>query len=176
MVVPCAAWLYCAWQVPLFRPGAWEGSDGTSFRLVEVKACLGPTAILTTHGSVRGTRGLLSSLLPDGSDLIRERPGNLLVTLVERIDDAYVSMHEELAVRSNDTPERRPRWGQQKRNAAATKLLRYVHTHRDAVEKLTVRGRRWLNTAEVERLQIVARRLAGLGPDPSPRGDGSATV
>ncbi len=161
-VVPCDAWLYCAWQVPVFA----ARRDDVFFRFEEIKACLGPAAIVTTHGRVRGAKRPFASLVPDGDALVRERPGNLLVTLVERVADAYVSALEDLAVDPSVESQVRSQRGRHEHTAAATDLLRHAQAHRDAVQKLIVRGGRWLVTDEVERLRRVADRLADLAGDP----------
>ncbi len=161
-VIPCDAWLYCAWQVPVF--GA--GRDEVSFRFVEIKACLGPAAIVTVHNRVRGAKRPVASLVPDADALVRERPGNLLVTLVERVADAYVSAQEELAVDPVLDSQGRGRRRRQARTAAETQLRRHVRAHRDAVQKLIVRGQRWLDLEKMERLKRVADRLADLASDP----------
>jgi Mg2+ and Co2+ transporter CorA len=167
-VVPCAAWLYSAWQVPVFAVRPSPGGDDVFYRFVEIKACLGPVAVVTTQGRARRAKRLLASLVSDGDALVRKRPGNLLVTLVERVSDAYVAAHEELAVDPTVESDVRTRHGRQALTTAGTRLLRHARAHRDAVQKLIVRGRRWLDAGEVERLKRVADRLAGLGADPSP--------
>jgi Mg2+ and Co2+ transporter CorA len=171
-VVPCAAWLYSAWQVPVFAVKASPGNDDVFYRFVEIKACLGPVAVVTTQGRVRRAKRPLASLVSDGDALVRKRPGNLLVTLVERVSDAYVAAHEELAVDPTVESNVRTQRGRQALTTAGTRLLRHAHAHRDAVQKLIVRGRRWLDAGEVERLKRVADRLASLGADPSPPAGG----
>ena len=163
-VVPCAAWLFCAWQLPVFA----IGSNDVFFRFVEIKVCLGSAAVVTTQGQVRRSKRLLASLVPDGDGLVRERPGNLLVTLVERVGDAYIAAHEELAVDPGEESQVRSRRARHARAAAETQLLRHAHAHRDAIQKLIVRGGRWLYADDIERLTHVADCLAGLGGDPSP--------
>jgi hypothetical protein len=173
-VVACAAWLYSAWQVPVFAvkpsPGTDEvfHRDAVFHRFVEIKACLGPAAVVTTQRRVPRAKRLLARLVPDGDALVRERPGNLLVTLVERVGSAYVAAHEALAVPTTVESDVRSRRGRQARSAAETQLIRHADAHRDAIEKLIVRGGRWLDAVEVERLSRVAARLASLGSAPSP--------
>jgi Mg2+ and Co2+ transporter CorA len=169
-VVPCAAWLYSAWQVPVFAVKASPGNDDVFYRFVEIKACLGPVAVVTTQGRVRRAKRPLASLVSDGDALVREGPGNLLVTLVERVGDAYVAL--KLAVDPTVESDVRTRHGRQALTTAGTRLLRHARAHRDAVQKLIVRGRRWLDAGEVERLKRVADRLASLGADPSPPAGG----
>jgi hypothetical protein len=167
-VVPCAPWLFSAWQVPIFAVKPSAGGDDVFCRFVEIKVCLGPAAIVTTRGRVRRAKGLLASLVPDGDALARERPGNLLVTLVERAGDAYVTAHEGLAVNPTVGSDIRSRRGRQARTAAETQLIRHAHAQCDAIRKLIVRGGRWLDAGEAERLRRVADRLASLGSDPTP--------
>jgi Mg2+ and Co2+ transporter CorA len=167
-VVPCAAWLYSAWQVPVFAVKPSAGGDEVIYRFVEIKACLGPAAIVTTQRRVPRAKRLLASLVPDGDALVRERPGTLLVTLIERVGDAYVAAHEELAVDPTLERDVQSGRGRQVRTAAETQLIRHAHAHRDAIEKLIVWGRRWLDEGDVERLGRVAERLATLGSDSSP--------
>jgi Mg2+ and Co2+ transporter CorA len=167
-VVPCAAWLYSAWQVPVFAVKPSPGGDDVFYRFAEIKACLGPAAVVTTQGRVCRAKRVLASLVSDGDALVRERPGNLLVTLVERVSDAYVAAREEFAVDRTVESDARTRRGRQARTAARTQLLRHAHAHRDAVHKLIARGRRWLDAGEVERLRRVVDRLASLGADPAP--------
>jgi len=166
-VIPCATWLYSAWQVPVFAVNPSPGTDEVVYRFVEIKACLGPAAIVTTQGRLRRAKRLLASLVPDGDALVRERPGNLLVTLVERVGEAYVAAHEELAVAPTVKPDVRSRRVRQARTATEIQLIRHAHAHRDAIQKLIVRGGRWLEAAEVERLSQAAERLGNLGRDPS---------
>jgi hypothetical protein len=148
------------------KPSA--GGDEVFHRFVEIKACLGPAAVVTTQGRVRRATRLLAGLVPDGNALVHDRPANLLVTLVERVSDVYVVAHEELAVDPAVESDVRIRRGRQAHTNAGTLLLRHAHAHGEAVQKLIVRGRRWLDAGEVERLRHVADRLARLGADPSP--------
>jgi Mg2+ and Co2+ transporter CorA len=164
-VVPCAAWLYSAWQVPVVAAKPSPGGQEVCYRFVEIKVCLGPAAIVTTQERVRRAKRLLASLVPDGDGLVRERPSNLLLTLVERVSDAYVAAHEDRAVNATvefdiRSPARPPA-----RTAAETQLIRHAQAHRDAIRKLIVRGGRWLDADEVERLGRVADRLASLASD-----------
>jgi Mg2+ and Co2+ transporter CorA len=175
-VTPCASWLYCSWQVPVFALRPSRSGDEVVCHFVEVKACLGPAALVTTQHRDRRAKRLLARLVPDGHSLVRERPGELLVTLVERVGDAYVSAHEELAAEPAGVPEDRSRRGRHGRPAAETQFLRHAHAHRAAIQKLILRGRRWLVSDEVERLKTVTERLAGLGNHRSPPTDSPDAV
>lgn len=171
-VVRCAAWLYCTWQVPACRPAQWPGGVEISFQMEEVKACLGPRVIVTAHEPGRRSGSLLTTLLPDGAELVRERPSNLLVTLAERVSDMYVCAHELLAMDDEDVSSRqRDRGGRARARAGLRLLRRYVRAHREAIEELRSHSRRWLNSGEIDRLSRLATRLAGVAidqrPDPS---------
>lgn len=139
-VVPCAAWLYCALQVPVCRPAERPGGTEISFRMEEVKVCLGPRVIVTAHESGRRSGALLSTLLPDGAELVRDGPSKLLVTLAERVSDMYVSALELLAMDDEDLPRYRGDRGARARAEAGLRLLRrYLRAHREAIEKLRSR-------------------------------------
>jgi hypothetical protein len=162
-VVPCAAWLYSAWQVPVCRPAVGQGRAEISVRMVEVKACLGPRVIVTAHESARRPGDLLSTLLPDGAKLVREGPGRLLVTLAERVSEMYVSALELLAIDDEDPRAHGGDRGGRARAQAALRLLRrYLRAHREAIEKLGLRSRRWLDSGQIDRLIALATRLDGV--------------
>ena len=164
-VVPCAAWLYCAWQVPVFRPAARQHSGNLCVRMVEVKVCLGPRVIVTAHESDRRPGTLLSTLLPDGAKLVREGPSRLLVTLAERVSDMYVSALELLAM-DDESP---PTHGSDRGRGAGLRLLRrYLRAHHEAIEELRTRSRRWFDSAQIKRLSALAARLDGIALDCSP--------
>jgi Mg2+ and Co2+ transporter CorA len=168
-VVPCAAWLYCAWQVPVCSPAMGQRRAEISLRMVEVKVCLGPRVIVTAHESGRLSRALLSTLLSDGAKLVREGPSRLLVTLAERVSDMYVSALELLAIDDEDVSSHGGDRGGRARAQAGLRLLRRdVRAHREAIEKLRSRGRRWLDSKQIDRLSALATRLDGVARDRPP--------
>ena len=171
-VVPCGTWLYSAWQIPLCTTRAPTSGDAASVRLIEVKACLGPSVVVTTRGGGPRKTAVLARLLPNGGTLVRERAANLLVTLLERVSAAHVAAHQQLTISWVDAPGYAPSMGQTPRTAAETRLLRHVALHREALEKLIARGRRWLDAGEIERLRLLMRQLATLGGGPSPLDEG----
>lgn len=138
--------------------------------------CVGPDAIVTTRGRTRWSTGVLGALLPDGDALVRSRPSNLLVTLAERIADVYVAMHEELTAREQEMLSRRLRRERHAQIATETRFLRHLHAHREAVERLIARGRRWLDAGEMERLKAVTARLGDCGTDPRTQRDDDLTT
>jgi hypothetical protein len=171
-VVPCAAWLYCTWQVPACRPAPGLGDAEVSFHMEEVKACLGPAVVVTAHEPRRWYGTSVAILLSDGAELVRKRPANLLVTLAERVSDMYVSAHELVAMGDEGIPSRhRDRAGRARAGSGLRLLRRHLRSHREAIEKLRSYGRRWLDSDEIDRLSILGSRLAGVAVDqpPNPR-------
>lgn len=166
-VVPCAAWLYCAWQVPVVAPRPSASSEEPALRLVEIKVCLGPMTVVTMRAGGQRAPRVLPDLLPDGLTLIRGRVTNLLVTLVERIGDARLSVHGRLATGTHEDRAARPDARPSSQSFAERRLLRQVRAHRAAVGKLIIHGRRWLDVTETERLEMAAARLARLETPPS---------
>jgi hypothetical protein len=166
-VVPCGAWLYCSWQVPAYRPAERRNGGEISLHVEEVKVCLGPRVIVTAHDGGRRSRILLASLLPEGSALARERPSNLLVTLVEGMSESYVSAYELLAMDEQDPPCRRHDRGGAHAKAGLRLLRRHLRAHLEATEELGRQGRRWLDSGELDRLRAVASRLDAIAIDPS---------
>jgi hypothetical protein len=137
--------------------------------MVEVKVCLGPRVIVTAHESGRLSRALLSTLLSDGAKLVREGPSRLLVTLAERVSDMYVSALELLAIDDEDVSSHGGDRGGRARAQAGLRLLRRdVRAHREAIEKLRSRGRRWLDSKQIDRLSALATRLDGVARDRPP--------
>jgi Mg2+ and Co2+ transporter CorA len=167
-VVPCAAWLYSAWQVPVLVSKRRAGRGEVFHRFVGIKVCLGPAAVVTTQERARRVKRLSASLVPDGDALVCERPAHLLVTLIERVGDAYLNAYGRLAVGRSARSNVRKWRGRQARRAAVGQLLRHAQAHRDAIQTLVVRGGRWLETDDVERLRRVEDRLARLGAESSP--------
>lgn len=168
-VVPCTAWLYSSWQVPVVFPRPSARGEAPVLRLVEIKVCLGSTTVVTLHGRGQCSSDVLPSLLPDGPGLVRGRITNLLVTLVERIGDAYLSAYEVLRWSADEVTSARHRSRPSRPSSADEMLLlRQVRAHRAAVEKLLARGRRWLDAREIDRLTASARRLAGMETPTSP--------
>jgi Mg2+ and Co2+ transporter CorA len=172
-VVPCTAWLYCSWQVPVVVPRPPARGQAPALRLVEIKVCLGPTTVVTMHGRGQRSSDVLPSLLPDGLSLIRPRIANLLVTLVERIGDAYVSAYAGLTGAADEASRARHHARPSRRSSFdETRLFRQVRVHRAAVEKLVIRGRRWLDAREIQRLEACVRRLARMETPAPPVADG----
>lgn len=176
-VVPCTPWLYCSWQVPVVVPRPSTSGEAPVLRLVEIKVCLGPTTVVTMHGRGQRSSDVLPSLLPDGLSLIRARITNLLVTLVERIGDAYGSAYTGLTGAADEATRARHHSRPSSRSSTdETRLLRQVRAHRAAVEKLVIRGRRWLDAREIDRLEASVRRLARMEAPTSPVVDGPRAV
>lgn len=167
-VVPCGAWLYCSWQVPAYRRAERRNGGEISLHVEEVKVCLGPRVIVTAHDGGRRSRIHLASLLPEGSALARERPSNLVVTLIEGMSESYASAYELLATGKQDPPSRRHDRGGAHAKAGLRLLRRHLHAHLVAVEELGRQGRRWLDSGELDRLRAVASRLDAMAIDPSP--------
>ena len=167
-VVPCGAWLYCSWQVPAYRPAQGRAGTEISLHMEEVKVCLGPRVIVTAHDGGRRSRLLLTSLLPEGSALSRERPSNLLVTLAEGMSESYVSAYELLAMDEQDPRSRRHDRAGAQAKAGLRLLRRHLRAHREAIEELGRQGRRWLDPGELDRLSAVASRLNTVAIDSPP--------
>jgi hypothetical protein len=171
-VVPCGAWLYCAWQVPAYRPARKSAGVEISLHMEEVKACLGPGVMVTAHESGSRSRLLLASLLPVGASLLpvgsrstRERPSDLLVTLAERLSDAYVSAGELIAMAVEDPPGHRYGRGVSRERTGRRLFGPHLRAHRDAIEELRRHGRRWLDSGQLDRLKVVATLLAAVAVD-----------
>lgn len=158
-VVPGPVWLFSAWLVPVLVARRAPGPDDLICRFVEIKACLGPAALITTQGPVCRARRLLATLIPEGEALAHGRPGTVLVTLVERIGEAYVDAHAARAGEGGSAGGR----GSRTRRLAEARLLGHAVAHGEAIERLVRVGRRWLDAGDVERLGSAAARVARLG-------------
>jgi hypothetical protein len=122
--------------------------------------------MVTAHDSGRRSSALLASLLPAGSRSTRARPSDLLVTFTERLSDAYVSAHELVAMTEEDPPSRPYCRGVSRERAGRRLLHRHLQAHREAIEELRRHGQRWLDSEQLERLRVVATRLAAVSVDP----------
>jgi hypothetical protein len=158
-VIPCGAWLYCSWQVPSYEPARKAAGIAISLRLEEVKACLGPGVMVTAHESGRRAR-LLVACLSAGGRSPRELPSDLLVILVGRVTDAYVSARELVAMAEEAPPSRRCDCGISRERPGRQLLRRYLRTHRETIEELRRLGGRWLDCGQLDRLGAMATYLA----------------
>jgi hypothetical protein len=161
-IVPCATWLYCAWQVPVCSRVQDPSPDQLSFRMHEIKVCLGPTAIVTVHRPSCRFQPLLDTLLQDAPALVRESPATLLVSLAVRASDAYISAYEQLVTgMGQEMPKRRFHGRRLSRyvSGAVLMLSRYFHEHRESIATLTSRAPRWLGSADIDQLTCLVARL-----------------
>ena len=167
-VIPCGAWLYCAWQVPLFS-GAPMAARDASLRLEEIKACASPEALVTVcRTRSRHAAAQLDDLLPARETATEPASGRMLVALAERIADAYLSCWQQLSdelLEAARNPAARV-WCA--RLGARVRLGRHLSEHAQAMEQLRDRGSRWLDASAHERLEDLARRLVGLDAQTSP--------
>jgi Mg2+ and Co2+ transporter CorA len=161
-ILPCGAWLYSTWQVPLTTGAPSSGAAGCSFRLEEIKACIRPQAFVSVYRTRRRRAAVqLDDFLPARDTAAQSASGRMLVALAERIAEGYLSLDEELSdalLEAHRHPVTRIRYA---RLGARVRLGRHLSDHAQAVEQLRARGARWLDASAHERLEDLARRLVG---------------
>lgn len=162
-IIPCAAWLYSAWQVPLPTGDGTAGGAGGAVRLEEVKACVGPQVFVTVFRTrSRRTAGQLEGLLPARDTATPGAGGQLLVALVERITEAYRAVAAELSDRSFAVSRHPTARARDARRGMPGWLRRHLAEHAAALRQLRARGARWLDAAAREHLDDLASRPAAI--------------
>jgi hypothetical protein len=169
-IIPCGAWLYSAWQAPLPTGAPMAGSEGCSFRLEEIKACVSAEAFVTVYRTrSRRTAAQLDGLLPAREDTAPQRASSrMLVALAERVAEAYRSCCEQLSDELLEVPQHPATRIWCARLGARVRLGRHLSAHAAALEQLRANGARWLDVVARQHLADLASRLRGLDALTSP--------
>jgi hypothetical protein len=162
-VIPCGAWLYSTWQVPVTMGPPPFGAAGGAFRLEEIKTCIGREAFVTVYRTrSRRTAAQLDGILPARDLAASGGSGRMLVALTERIAEVYLSAAEAPGDELLETPPHPAARVRSARIGTRRRLRRQLMEHASAVAHLGTHGARWLDAAAHARLEGLARRLDGL--------------
>ncbi len=153
-VVPCGDWIYCAWLVPDGRIARTSCGCIFSFLVEELKVCAGPGSVVTIGEAASSAGGTAAGLRRDREVLMPGAPGSIAAAAAERVAETYLTVLGWLRSDFRATPK------QVRRDRGRQLLLQSARRHREALEVLIGRGRRWLDEANAKRLKILALALA----------------
>jgi hypothetical protein len=160
-IIPCGAWLYSTWQVPVAM--GFSPFGAAAFRLEEIKACIGREAFVTVYRTrSRRTAAQLDGILPARDLAGSGASGSMLVVLTERIAELYLSAAEAGGDELLEASPHRTSRVRYARFGTHRRLRRQLMEHAKTVAHLSTHGTRWLNAAAHARLEDLTRRILAL--------------